>query len=118
MRSSFQDISNMCIQELFIHIILSYFSAGDSFKSLEDDASPKEGVVGGGSETKDGVGVKDNENGTVEKDSANAETPTKSSKLSIFGSKDKKADKNNVDNSKMPLGLGGKPKPSDGFDGK
>ena len=105
------------------------FSAGDSFKSLEDDAAPKEGVGGGGSETKDGVGgthLKDNENGTVEKDSstANAETPTKSSKLSIFGSKDKnkdKADKNAIDNnSKMPLGLGGKPKTgsSDGFDGK
>ena len=110
----------MCLWEPFIHVILFYFSAGDSFKSLEDDASPKEGVVGGGSETKDGVGVKDNENGTIEKDSANAETPTKSSKLSIFGSKDKnKADKNALDsNSKMPLGLGGKPKPSDGFDGK
>ena len=108
----------MFLLELFIHLILFYFSAGDSFKSLEDDASPKEGGVGGGSETKDGVGVKDNENGTVEKDSANAETPTKSSKLSIFGSKDKKSDKNAIDNSKMPLGLGGKPKPSDGFDGK
>ena len=109
----------------------SYLSlaAGDSFKSLEDDAAPKDGVGGGGSETKDGVGgthLKDNENGTVEKDSstANAETPTKSSKLSIFGSKDKnkdKADKNALDNnSKMPLGLGGKPKTgsSDGFDGK
>merc|ERR1711890_217996 len=63
------------------------FDAGDSFKSLEDDAAPREGV-GGGSETKDGVGgthLKDNENGTVEKDSstANVETPTKSSKLSI-----------------------------------
>ena len=67
--------------------------------------------------------MKDNENGTVEKDlsTANAETPTKSSKLSIFGSKDKnkdKTDKNALENSKMPLGLGGKPKTSDGFDGK
>ena len=115
-------------KSLFV-IWLHFFPAGDSFKSLEDDAAPKEGV-GGGSETKDGVGgthLKDNENGTVEKDSstANAETPTKSSKLSIFGSKDKKdkADKNASDkdnNSKMPLGLGGKPKgaSSDGFDGK
>ena len=112
-----------------IHLFLS---AGDSFKSLEDDAAPNKEGVGGGSETKDGVGgthLKDNENGTVvEKDSsalnvANTDTPTKSSKLSIFGSKDKKdkADKNDKDNnSKMPLGLGGKPKgaSSDGFDGK
>ena len=116
-----------------------YFSAGDSFKSLEDDAAPKEGGGGGGNGTKDGVGgtsLKDNENNgtTVEKESptinvpstaANAETPTKSSKLSIFGSKDKKdkADKNASDkdnSSKMPLGLGGKPKgaTSDGYDGK
>ena len=108
------------------------FSAGNSFKSLEDDAASKDGC-GNGAE--DGVGgggnIKDNENGSIEKDSpttapaTNAETPTKSSKLSIFGSKDKKdkADKNDKekDSSKMPLGLGGKPKgatSSDGFDGK
>ena len=105
------------------------FSAGNSFKSVEDDAAP-----GSGNGGEDGVGgganIKDNENGSIEKDSpttapvTNAETPTKSSKLSIFGSKDKKdkADKNapDKDSSKMPLGLGGKPKgaTSDGFDGK
>ena len=119
----------MCIPLWYINPNNSQLSlaAGDSFKSLEDDAAPKDGVGGGGSETKDGVGgthLKDNENGTVEKDSstANAETPTKSSKLSIFGSKDKnkdKADKNALDNnSKMPLGLGKPKSSSDGFDGK
>lgn len=109
--------------------------AGDSFKSVEDDTAPKDAVDGGTNGAKDGVGgknLKDGENGAVEKDSpsinvpstANAETPTKSSKLSIFGSKDKKdkADKNASDKDKstnMPLGLGGKPKgaTSDGFDG-
>jgi len=102
--------------------------AGDSLKSLEDDAPPKEGVGGGSETTEGGNNLKDNENGSVEKDTSvnsvgNTDTPTKSSKLSIFGSKDKKdkSDKNASDkdnNSKMPLGLGGKPKgaSSDGFD--
>ena len=107
-----------------------FLSAGDSLKSLEDDAPPKEGVGGGSETTEGGNNLKDNENGSVEKDTSvnsvgNTDTPTKSSKLSIFGSKDKKdkSDKNASDkdnNSKMPLGLGGKPKgaSSDGFDGK
>ena len=109
---------------------LFFLSAGDSLKSLEDDAPPKEGVGGGSETTEGGNNLKDNENGSVEKDTSvnsvgNTDTPTKSSKLSIFGSKDKKdkSDKNASDkdnNSKMPLGLGGKPKgaSSDGFDGK
>ena len=110
--------------------ILKHFflSAGDSLKSLEDDAPPKEGVGGGSETTEGGNHLKDNENGSVEKDTSvnsvgNTDTPTKSSKLSIFGSKDKKdkSDKNASDkDNKMPLGLGGKPKgaSSDGFDGK
>ena len=112
--------------ENVLKVILLFlsFSAGNSFKSVEDgnEVEGEDGVGGG-------ANVKDNENGSIEKDSpttapANAETPTKSSKLSIFGSKDKKdkADKNDKDkDSKMPLGLGGKPKgatSSDGFDGK
>ena len=109
------------------HTFLFLFSAADSLKSVEDDTTPKDAVDGGTNEAKDGVGgknLKDGENGAVET-TANAETPTKSSKLSIFGSKDKKdkADKNASDKDKstnMPLGLGGKPKgaSSDGFDGK
>ena len=105
-----------------------FLSAGDSLKSLEDDAPPKEGVGGGSETTEGGNHLKDNENGSVEKDTSvnsvgNTDTPTKSSKLSIFGSKDKKdkSDKNASDkDNKMPLGLGGKPKgaSSDGFDGK
>ena len=117
--------SEYCLKHIYFSL-----SAGDPLKSLEDDAPPKEGVGGGSETTEGGNHLKDSENGSVEKDTSvnsvgNTDTPTKSSKLSIFGSKDKKdkSDKNASDkdnNSKMPLGLGGKPKgaSSDGFDGK
>ena len=126
-----QDHNALSISSKYILKRIYFFlSAGDSLKSLEDDAPPKEGVGGGSETTEGGNHLKDNENGSVEKDTSvnsvgNTDTPTKSSKLSIFGSKDKKdkSDKNASDkdnNSKMPLGLGGKPKgaSSDGFDGK
>ena len=119
---------------------LSCVLAGNSFRSLEEDAATKDGTdkdgadgdgVGGGG-SGGGSNNKDNENGSTVVENTkespvttNAETPTKSSKLSIFGSKDKK-DKSNSDKDKMPLGLGGAKQKGgggasssgEGFDGK